>query len=235
VERQLELLVELQGLDVEISRLAGEKECIPEKIRTLEQEYAEEETKLKVMKETLVDLQAGRRSKERELEHQSSEMKKRQGRLLEVKTNKEYSAILQEIQVLKDKQSDLEDEILEVLDKIDQQGKEAEGQTEHLARAKEVYWQERTRWERKLEETGAHLADLLKERAKKLPDIEPALIQTYTRIYENRQGLAVVPVMDLSCSGCFVNLTPQTYQETRRNDRIITCSNCNRIIYWKEG
>jgi hypothetical protein len=86
-----------------------------------------------------------------------------------------------------------------------------------------------------LEETRAHLADLLKERAKKLPDIEPALIQTYTRIYENRQGLAVVPVMDLSCSGCFVNLTPQTYQETRRNDRIITCSNCNRIIYWKEG
>jgi hypothetical protein len=229
------MLVELQELDIEISRLAREKECIPEKIRTLEQRYAEEEAKLKVMKETLVDLQARRRSKERELEHQSSEMKKRQGRLLEVKTNKEYSAILQEIQVLKNKQSGLEDEILEVLDKIDQQGKEAEGQAEHLTREQEVCWQERTKWEGKLEEAGAHLAELLKERAKKLPDIEPELIQTYTRIYENRQGLAVVPVGDRSCSGCFVNLTPQTYQETRRNDRIITCSNCNRIIYWKEG
>jgi hypothetical protein len=235
VERQLKLLVELQGLDIEISHLAREKESIPEKIRTLEERYGEGEARLKLMQEVLADLQARRRSKERELEHQSSEMKKRQGRLLEIKTNKEYSAILQEIQVLKDKQSGLEDEILEVLDKIDQQGKEAEGQKEQLTRAQAAWREERTTWEKKLEEVGAHLAELLKERAKRLGDIEPTLIQTYTRIYENRQGLAVVPLTDRSCSGCFVNLTPQTYQETRRNDRIITCANCNRIIYWKEG
>jgi predicted nucleic acid-binding Zn-ribbon protein len=234
VDKQLELLIELQGLDTEISQLVKEKEAIPKEIRALEQRFSEEESRLEAIKRDLEDLQKRRRSQERELEHQGLEMKKRQGRLLEVKTNKEYSAILHEIEGLKEKQSALEDEILEVLEEIDRQAGQVKRQSERLAQEKAQCEQGRKEWEGKLTETEARLSALLKERANRASDIDPALMQTYMRVFENRQGLAVVPVRERSCSGCFVTLTPQVFQEAKKNDRIITCSNCNRFVYWKE-
>ena len=234
MEKQLESLIELQELDAVISQLLREKEAIPQEILTLEQRYSREESYLHAIKADLEDLQKRRRSKERELENQSQEMKKRQGRLLEVKTNKEYSAILHEIETLKEKESALEDEILELLEAIDYRAREAGAQMEKLAKEKETGEQQKKAWEEKLAQIETRLTSRLEERTQKLSHIDRALIQTYRRIYENRQGLAVVPVRNGSCSGCFVTLTPQSYQEAKRNDRIITCSNCNRILYWKE-
>lgn len=234
VEKQLNLLIELQELDTAIAQLLKEKEAIPQKIQTLEQGYLEEESRLKAIRQDLEDLQKKRRSKERELDHQVAEMKKRQGRLLEVKTNKEYSAILHEIEALKEKQSTLEDEVLEALEMIDARGKEVDRETETLKREREACEQQKREWERRLAEAEAQLFGLLEDRLKRVSGMDPELVQTYARIYEVRQGLAVVPVRDRSCSGCFVTLTPQACQEAKRNDRILTCSNCNRILYWKE-
>lgn len=234
MEKQLNLLIELQELDTVISQLVREKEAIPHQIQALEQKFLEEESALKAIKEDLEDLQKKRRSKERELDHQAEEMKRRQGRLLEVKTNKEYSAILHEIEGLKEKQSALEDEILAILDLIDQRSKEVKAQTEKLAQEREICQGQKKEWEKKLAEAEAQLAGLLEERQKKVSAMDPTWVETYIRIYEVRKGLAVVPVRDRSCSGCFVTLTPQACQEAKRNDRILTCSNCNRILYWKE-
>ncbi len=234
MEKQLELLVELQGWDTVISQLMREKEAIPQEIQALEQRYSQESSHVEAAKAQLEDLQKERRSKERQLESQAQEMKKRQGRLLEVKTNKEYSAILHEMETLREKQSTLEDEILEVLETIDQRTQQIGTRKEKLAKEKEVCEQQKKAREDKLAQIEARLAHLLEDRNKRISHIDKALIQTYMRIYENRQGLAVVPVKNASCSGCFVNLTPQSYQEAKRNDRIITCANCNRILYWKE-
>jgi predicted nucleic acid-binding Zn-ribbon protein len=235
VEEQLHLLIELQELDLAITRLRREKEAIPLQIRALEQRQEEEESRLKAIRDNLEELQKKRRSMERELDHQAGEMKKRQGRLLEVKTNREYSAILQEIQVLKDKQSALEDQILELLDLVDQRGREISAQTEKLAQEKQVWEAERRGWEKKLEETERQLALLLHSREEKIRSLDPSWVEVYTRIYEARGGLAVVPVRNRSCSGCFVTLTPQAYEEAVRNDRILTCPNCNRILYGEES
>ncbi len=234
MEKQLELIVELQGLDTVISQLMREKEAIPQEIQALEQRYSQESSHVEAAKAELEDLQKKRRSKERELESQAQEMKKRQGRLLEVKTNKEYSAILHEMETLREKQSTLEDEILEVLETIDQRTQQVGTRKEKLAKEKEVCEQQKKAREDKLAQIEARLAHLLEDRSKRISHIDKALIQTYMRIYENRQGLAVVPVKNACCSGCFVTLTPQSYQEAKRNDRIITCANCNRILYWKE-
>ena len=234
VENQLECLVKLQGLDIAISQLMREKEAIPQEIQALEQRYSQEASHLEAAKAELEDLQKKRRSEERELESQAQEMKKRQGRLLEVKTNKEYSAILHEIETLKEKQSTLEDEILEVLETIDHRTQQVGTQKERLAQEREACEQQKKAGEEKLAQIETRLTHLLEDRSKRISHIDRTLIQTYMRIYENRQGLAVVSVKDGFCSGCFVALTPQSYQEAKRNDRIITCANCNRILYWKE-
>jgi predicted nucleic acid-binding Zn-ribbon protein len=128
----------------------------------------------------------------------------------------------------------LEDEILNILETADQRSQQVSAEKEKLARSRELGDQKRKTWGQKLVETEARLAHLLQERVEKISGLDRGLLQAYTRIFENRQGLVVVPVKNGSCSGCFVTLTPQSYQEARKNDRIIFCSSCNRILYWKE-
>lgn len=234
MESQLKLLIELQGLDTEISRLAKEKGMIPQEIQSLERKFLEAESQLEGVKRNLEDLHKRRRGRERELDQHTEEMKKRHGRLLEVKTNKEYSAILHEIQTLKEKQSALEDEILGLMETIERQTREVGIQAEQLSKEREICGQKKGEWEEKLSAIEARFAAFLEERAERVTHIDPNLVQNYRRIYENRQGLAVVSIKERSCSGCFVTLTPQTCNEIKRNDRIFNCSNCNRILYWKE-
>jgi predicted nucleic acid-binding Zn-ribbon protein len=99
---------------------------------------------------------------------------------------------------------------LELLEAIDHRAREAGAQKEKLAKEKEAGEQQKKAWEEKLAQIETRLTSQLEERTNKLSHIDRALIQTYRRIYENRQGLAVVPVRNGSCSGCFVTLTPQS-------------------------
>ena len=60
------------------------------------------------------------------------------------------------------------------------------------------------------------------------------LLKRYNKIKDFRDGVAVVPVKDGSCQGCFMSLMPQLFQEVRQNTEIYYCPHCNRIIYFKE-
>jgi predicted nucleic acid-binding Zn-ribbon protein len=78
---------------------------------------------------------------------------------------------------------------------------------------------------------GRSLADLRETRKAQASRLDSGLLQQYTRLAKSR-GVAVVAVKDGSCTGCGIALPPQTYSEVRRNDRMFTCSSCNRIIYF---
>ena len=69
------------------------------------------------------------------------------------------------------------------------------------------------------------------ERKGQASRVESSLLQQYTRLVKGR-GVAVVAVKDGSCSGCGISLTPQSFAEVRRNDRMFTCASCSRILYY---
>ena len=73
----------------------------------------------------------------------------------------------------------------------------------------------------------------IKERAARARRIEAGLLQSYARLLKSRGGLAVVPVKDSNCGGCFVAITPQAHTEVRKGEALLTCANCQRILYWK--
>ncbi|MDE2060276.1 MAG: hypothetical protein KGJ27_11235, partial [candidate division NC10 bacterium] len=117
--QDLEQLIELQGLDAEIAVLDGAIATIPDQIRMMEQQLVQAKAVLDAATAEVEKLQKLRRQKERELDEAGRELKKRQGRLYEIKTNQEYSATLKEVDGLKQKISTLEEEILVSLDDID--------------------------------------------------------------------------------------------------------------------
>ena len=97
--------------------------------------------------------------------------------------------------------------------------------------AEGAFQKERAEKEALLESLQRELATLQESRRAQASRVEASLLQQYSRLVRGR-GVAVVAVKDGSCSGCGISLTPQTFAEVRRNDRMFTCASCNRILYY---
>ena len=233
VREDLAQVVDLQNLDLEIARIQREVQEIPREIADLEQELQSSRRVWDQAREHLASLEQLRRRHEQELEDVTAEQRKRQGRLFEIKTNQEYTAVLKEIEGLKERRSKLEDEILELFDQIEA-GQGAVRSEEALFQEREkTFKQERTAKEGELRRLQADLDRLQEERRRQTARVEAGLLQSYQRLMRSRGGIAVVQVKDGSCLGCHVGLTPQTYNELRKGDVLLTCANCQRILYWK--
>ncbi len=233
MREDLAQIVGLQNLDLEIARIQREVEEIPREITELEQQLQTSRREWDQAREHLASLEQLRRRHEQELEDVTAEQRKRQGRLFEIKTNQEYTAVLKEIEGLKERRSKLEDEILELFDQIEA-GQGAVRNEEFLVHEREkTCKQERTAKEGELRRLQVGLDRLQEERRRQAARVEAGLLQTYQRLMRSRDGIAVVPVKDGSCLGCYVGLTPQTYNELRKGNVLLTCANCQRILYWK--
>ncbi|MFQ5959807.1 MAG: zinc ribbon domain-containing protein [Candidatus Methylomirabilales bacterium] len=233
MREDLAQVVDLQNLDLEIARIQREVQEIPREITDLEQQLQSSRRVCDQAREHLASLEQLRRRHERELEDVTAEQRKRQGRLFEIKTNQEYAAVLKEIEGLKERRSKLEDEILELFDQIEA-GQGAVRNEEALFQEREkTCKQERTAREGELRRLQAELDRLQEERRRQATRVEAGLFQIYQRLLRSRDGIAVVRVKDGSCLGCYVGLTPQTYNELRKGDVLLTCANCQRILYWK--
>ena len=64
--------------------------------------------------------------------------------------------------------------------------------------------------------------------------IDKDLYALYFKLIENKRGLAIVEAKNEICRGCNMNIPPQLYVELKRIDKIHTCPQCGRILYWKE-
>lgn len=227
----LDKLLELQKLDLAIVRLDTEARAIPEQIQALEARLTGARAALDQAKAKADQIQKDRRAKERELDDVTLNIKKKQARLFEIKTNEEYSAVLKEIEALKEKSSKLETEILELLERADGAARTVADAEKEFKAAEAARQKERVEKEAQLAKLQQDLASFREARKGQASRLGSALLQQYTRLQKTR-GVAVVAVKDGSCTGCGIALTPQTYNEVRRNDRMFTCSSCNRIIYF---
>ncbi len=233
MREQLELLWELQKIDLELKGIKEEKDRYPKEIKKLEEKQKIEKERIQKEKEKIESLEKTRRQKEGQLNSEQEKIKRTEGRMFEVKTNKEYQALLSEIDAMKEASSRMEEEILQVMDEIEELKKDL------LRREKEVkVTLEKIEGERKkIHEKMAHdenIWDKQMERRDFLSkQIESKLFKLYNTLKEKRQGVGVVGVKHETCQGCFVNVPPQMFIEVQKNNALIRCPNCNRILYWE--
>jgi predicted nucleic acid-binding Zn-ribbon protein len=227
----LEKLLELQDLDTAVARLEVEVRAIPEQIKVLESRLAGSRSELDAARAKAEQVHKERRAKERELDDVTLNIKKKQARLFEIKTNQEYSAVLREIEVLKERSSKLEEEILELMERADVAAKTLAEADQAFKAADSTIQKDRAEKEAQLATFQKDLAHQREARKAQASRLDRGLLQQYARLVRSRE-VAVVAVKDGSCTGCGMVLTPQTYTEVRRNDRMFTCTSCNRILYY---
>lgn len=226
-------LAELQSLD----RVRREK---LKAVEELETEISELEDNVRARKERvdavtseLETAESRRRELEATLEMEGTKMKDRRMRLNRVRNEKELLALRHEIEVGKEANQQVEEEVLALLEKIDalsadkQQADEALTDIESEATGK--IREGRTRIDAlRTEIEGAH-----EGRAQLAKALDPQLLRRYEQIFERRAGIAVVEARDGVCTGCHRNLPPQFYNELQRSEDVRSCPSCHRILFWR--
>jgi hypothetical protein len=164
-----------------------------------------------------------------------SESARLERQLFDVKTNQEYQAMLHQIQGLKGRRSDTETKILESFEREDR-GQKAVAEAERRVKAEEARLKE---GEAALAKEQADLTQAIhsisQDREAVTPSVPSPLLSRYDRVAKQRDGVGVAEIRKGACGACFRTLTPQALQEAKRNDSVLTCESCGRILVWTEA
>jgi predicted nucleic acid-binding Zn-ribbon protein len=230
---ELDKLIRLQQTENKIRSLEDSLQEIPGRLTAIEQALAVEQRLLQEANDNLVASQKSRRHQEGELQDLESRRSKYKTQLMEVKTNKEYSAMLHEIENVERDIRSLEDSILVELEAADDLTQRV---VDEDRRFREI--EERARLDRAaLDQEAAALKDdktaLIHERDGIAATLGEELLSLFRRVAQHRNGVAVAEARDESCQVCHMRLRPQMFVDVKRNDAIIQCPSCSRILYFE--
>lgn len=232
MREDLELLWELQKIDLDLKNIEVERDRYPKEIKKLDEKQSLEKERIHKEKEKLESLEKDRRQKEKYLIGEQDKIKRSEGRMTEVKTNKEYQALLSEIETFKEAIGRVEEEILVVMDEIDEIKKQLSRREKDIAMTLEKIEVEKRKIQEKMEQDEVVWKEKSERKEMLSTQVESNLFKLYNMLREKRQGIGMVSVRHETCQGCFVNVPPQMFIEVQKNNSLIRCPNCNRILYW---
>ena len=231
---QIKMLIELQGLDTQIFRLEDELAAIPERIKNKEAEFKEKDAGLKQLEDELKALQVKRKEKEGDLEAKEGNIKKYQQQLNQVKTNKEYKALQDEIGRIRADNSIIEEDILKIFDEVDAENKRIAKEKEFLKGEEAKFAEEKKKLVEEEKRLKAESDGFKAQREILAAKVDKKILTKYDKIIKSKDGLAVVTIADGACQGCFRILPPQVTNEVKMNLDVVYCDNCARILYLEE-
>lgn len=233
----LQRLIEVQNLDVQIMEIDRKCKELPARLQELDQNAAYAQSRLTSLRENLERNLADRKRLEQLLEQERQRSQKLEARLLEVKTNREYQAVLAEIAQSKATCRGFEDQILDLMEQIESLSQEVarrESENRELLVKTE---NEKKELEKRVAVDERNRSKWSARREKLSREISPAILDRYERIRQRRNGVAVVGAHDSICTGCSMKIPPQMYIELQKNQNsdLIFCPSCQRILFWEKA
>ena len=234
MEIDFEKLIQLQQLDAEIRQMTLYLESIPPQLGNIDNKIEASSQIAGTAKNKMTASQKRRRELEAEVKDVKAQVTKYKRQLNEVKTNKEYTALLKEIEESQKKVDRMEEEFIAEMLVEDDIQKEIREANQKFAAAKEKYSQEKEALCQKKKEMEEKSRRLKAVREELIPQIPPDQVNLYLRIFRNKGGIALSPVRDDFCALCHMRVRPQVLNELRDTRKLILCENCGRILYWKK-
>ena len=228
----LQHLIQLQELELAAERLQRRIGELPAARAALEARIAEGTNAVTAVKDRLATNRAARQEIEKDLAAVQSRLSKYKDQLMSVKTNKEYQAMQTEIAVAETNVRAQEDRLLDRMEETDaltaeQKAAEAALKAEHANVAREIQAldAERVKDEQELARLGA-------ERVAVAKSLSSQALALFEHVARHRKGLALSEAREGHCTQCHVRLRPQVFNEVRRNESLIQCESCSRILYF---
>jgi len=234
LEKTIKLLIRLQDCDLRIRKITQKQAEGPLIIQRLADGIKEAEEKLETAKENLAAAQKGRRGHEQGIEELRGKIQKSNVKLSNIKSNKEYTAVLKEIDDLKKEMGRQEDALLEIMEELEHLERDLAVATREHAAAMEKRDNQEAQIKSELRILESELSELAKERESFIGSVDGQILQRYIGLMNHRGGPALSSVLKGVCQMCRLHIPPQKFNELIRGEAIMSCPNCHRIIYWGE-
>lgn len=227
-------IVEVQQLDQQAAELTTIIDSLPRQIQTLQSQLDEFIHAHEERKKRLAANLKERKDLEGDVKVIQEKISKHRDQLYQVKTNDQYRAMVKEIEGEEGNIRQIEDKILEKMIESEEIQKHVQDAAARLEGEKSKVAAEIRRLEIERQKRVAELDQVQRQRKDVAANLSKSVLDLYDRIRAHRAGAAVAEVRNGLCTACNVWLRPQRYNEIRSTDTVMTCDNCNRILYYVE-
>ena len=228
-------LVKLQNIDVESAKLEAYLGEVPVQINNLDRRLDEFTRNVEKDEQLIDELNKKYRAYESDIQLNLGKIEKSQEKLRSVKTNKEYQSSLKEIDDIKAVNSQLEDEMLEILEQVETAENSLSESKQQYTMVVDELKQEKESLTRAADQGKQDLAVLKSSRETVAATIDPRLLKIFNyQVRKHSDGIAIAEVISEVCQGCNMNIPPQMYNELQRGTSLKYCPSCERIIFWQD-
>lgn len=238
----LDRILELQEAQDALNRATQTLNDIPDWMRELHREHAVRKAEIDALEASAEAALEERRAVESQIEEVQAKLKRYQEQINQVTTQREYSALLQEIDASKARVTELEIQGVGTMERREKAQQDLEVRRTDFSDLDQRYAVELGKWEKEKPEVARQVAELT-QRIEKLREAlpRPWLVQ-FDRIAQRTGGTAMAPIRLLEgsvakaprrwhCGACNFNVRPQVVVGIRTSQSLILCESCKRILF----
>ncbi|WP_165174660.1 C4-type zinc ribbon domain-containing protein [Desulfovibrio sp. ZJ369] len=231
---QIKQLVELQKVDDAIFAVRQELESAPRDLEELEQRFEAADAQRNRVLDKLAHLQEQQKRLSLEIDDDSARIKKSKNKLMQVGNTREYHAMMREMDSMEKVNRSREEEKMTLLEELQLQNDALAKIDRDYSALKAELEVKRDGLEEKLRKAKDNLEELNEKRSQVSKLIPQPVFMRYEFIRVRLEHPVIVAVKDGVCSGCNIAVPPQSFIELQRGQQILSCPNCQRLIFWCE-
>jgi predicted nucleic acid-binding Zn-ribbon protein len=233
VKAEIQQLVALQNLDTSIRKLQEELEAIPQRRAEIEKEFDQRAFEIRALENSRDEARQTRTRLEGEVVDQRTRVERAERNLMSSKKPDEYTAAIREADAARKQISTLETQILEQMEALEKAQASLDERADEIASLNSDRDARLQSFDEETRQQAEKLATDRRERERLLGVLPKPMGALYNRISARiRDGVAVAEARNGACMACFMSLRPQAMAQVRRGDEVMTCDNCNRILYY---
>ena len=233
MKAELAQLIALQNADNNIRRLQTEIESIPDRRAEIEKEFDQRAFEIRAMEERRDNARHERTRLEAEIFEQKQRAERADRNLMAAKKPEEYTAAIREADAARKQISAFETQVLEQMEVAEQVEKELAERAPEVERLRIEMEGSFSAFDEQVKRQEAAIAAARDDRERLTKELPKATTALYNRIRARiRDGVAVAEARNGACTACYMALRPQIMSDVRRGAEVITCDNCNRILYY---
>jgi len=235
LEDKICLLIQLQDCDNRIHEIINRKTEGPLKIQKLRDELHAIEMEFQEEYNRLESIPKDRQSIDQDIQDLENNIEKSNIKLSHIKSNKEYKAVLKEIENFKKSKFLTEDKAIQIMEEIEKLEKKCLENRDTQAGLRKKFEKDKDEMKKELNGLDKELKNLEKKSIDFCQTIDRDILKKYHFLKERKNGQAISSVIGGVCQACHMRIPPQQFNELIKGYSLLTCPNCNRIVYWGEN
>ncbi len=232
--KQIQQLTVLQKVDDEILTLEAELEAAPRDLAQAEERVGALRDRQGQIQEKIELLGAQQTRLEQEIDDDTMKVRKSKNKLMMVGNTREYHAMMREMDSLEKLNRMREEEKVALTEELSLQKQSLESLGQEIAAQESEVARMRAGLDERLEEGRKQLGSLTKQRQNAGKAVPRPILGRYELIRSRLSNPVIVSVTAGVCSGCNITIPPQIYNDLQKGQQIISCPNCQRLMYWTE-